>query len=172
MAIRFSESDAREMGRVAQGVRGIRLSDDDTVVGLVVARRGGSLLTATELGMGKRSDVDDYRIQKRGGKGLINLKPTEKSGLVAAVREVTDDDELMFVTRNGVINRQPAEGIRVIGRNTQGVRLVSLDEGDELVDVASLIDPIGADESENDELETEGAGGADAGATAEIEDAE
>ena len=98
--------------------------------------------------MGKRSDVDDYRIQKRGGKGLINLKPTEKSDLVAAVREVTDDDELMFVTRNGVINRQPAEGIRVIGRNTKGVRLVALDEGDELVDVACLIDPIGTDEEE------------------------
>ncbi|MDE2662626.1 MAG: DNA gyrase subunit A [Gemmatimonadota bacterium] len=148
MAIRFSESDAREMGRPAQGVRGIRLSDDDTVVGLVVARRGGSLLTASELGMGKRSDVDDYRIQKRGGKGLINLKPTEKSGLVAAVREVTDEDELMFVTRNGVINRQRAEEIRVIGRNTQGVRLVSLDEGDELVDVAGMIDPVGTDEGE------------------------
>ncbi len=163
MAIRFSESDAREMGRVAQGVRGIRLSDDDTVVGLVVARRGGSLLTATKLGMGKRSEVDDYRIQRRGGKGLINLKPTEKSGLVAAVREVTDDDELMFVTRNGVINRQPAEGIRVIGRNTMGVRLVSLDEGDELVDVASLIDPIGADPAADDDVEADAVDGAEAG---------
>ncbi|WP_419167447.1 DNA gyrase subunit A [Candidatus Palauibacter sp.] len=143
MAIRFSEGDAREMGRVAQGVRGIRLSKDDAVVGMVVARRGGSLLTASELGMGKRSDVDDYRIQKRGGKGLINLKTTAKSGRVAAVREVTDDDELMFVTRNGVINRQSADEIRVIGRNTTGVRLVALDEGDELVDVACLIDPVG-----------------------------
>ena len=163
MAIRFSESDAREMGRATQGVRGIRLSDDDTVVGLVVARRGGSLLTATERGMGKRSDVDDYRIQRRGGKGLINLKPTEKSGLVAAVREVTDDDELMFVTRNGVINRQPAEGIRVIGRNTMGVRLVSLDEGDELMDVASLIDPIGTDPAADDDAEAEALDGAEAG---------
>ena len=161
MAIRFSERDAREVGRGAQGVRGILLSDDDTVEGLVVARRGGSLLTATKLGMGKRSEVDDYRIQKRGGKGLINLKPTEKSDLVAAVREVTDDDELMFVTRNGVINRQPAEGIRVIGRNTKGVRLVSLDEGDELVDVACLIDPIGTDPAPDD--------GADADALADAE---
>ena len=154
MAIRFSEGDAREMGRVAQGVRGIRLSKDDAVVGMVVARRGGSLLTASELGMGKRSDVDDYRIQKRGGKGLINLKTTAKSGRVAAVREVTDDDELMFVTRNGVINRQSADEIRVIGRNTTGVRLVALDEGDELVDIARLIDPVGeagnADEEPED----------------------
>ncbi len=171
MAIRFSESDAREMGRATQGVRGIRLMDGDTVVGLVVARRGGSLLTATELGMGKRSEVDDYRIQKRGGKGLINLKPTEKSGFVAAVREVTDEDELMFVTRNGVINRQPAEGIRVIGRNTKGVRLVSLDEGDELMDVAGLIDPIGTDEEEGENPAADGAE-ADAGAGAETGDAE
>ena len=117
------------------------------MVGLVVARRGGSLLTATKLGMGKRSDVDDYRIHEdAAAQGLINLKPTEQVGPeVAAVREVTDEDELMFVTRNGVINRQRAEEIRVIGRNTQGVRLVSLDDGDELVDVAGMIDPVGTD---------------------------
>ena len=155
MAIRFSEGDAREMGRIARGVRGIRLSRGDAVVGMVVSRRGGSLLTATELGMGKRSAVDDYRFQGRGGKGVINLKITDKSGPVAGVREVTDDDELMFVTRNGVINRQLAEGIRVIGRNTQGVRLVALDEGDELVDVACLIDPVG-EETEEEEGTEEG----------------
>ncbi|WP_419942720.1 DNA gyrase subunit A [Candidatus Palauibacter sp.] len=162
MAIRFSERDAREMGRPAQGVRGIRLSEGDAVVGMVVARRGGSLLTASELGMGKRSDVDDYRIQKRGGKGLINLKTTARSGLVAAVREVTDGDELMFVTRNGVINRQPAEGIRVIGRNTTGVRLVALDEGDELVDIARLIDPVGEAEDADEGAENEPGTGGDA----------
>ena len=162
MAIRFSERDAREMGRPAQGVRGIRLSEGDAVVGMVVARRGGSLLTASELGMGKRSDVDDYRIQKRGGKGLINLKTTARSGLVAAVREVTDGDELMFVTRNGVINRQPAEGIRVIGRNTTGVRLVALDEGDELVDIARLIDPVGEAEDADEGAENEPGTGRDA----------
>ena len=171
-AIRFSEGDVREVGRIAQGVRGIRLQERDTVVGMVVARRGGSLLTATDLGIGKRSNVTDYRLTRRAAQGVINLKITARSGEVAAIREVTDDDELMFVTRNGVINRQRAEEIRVMGRNTQGVRLVSLDEGDELMDVACLIDPIGADETENDELVTEGAGGADAGATAEIEDAE
>jgi DNA gyrase subunit A len=90
--------------------------------------------------MGKRSNVEDYRTQRRGGKGLINLKTTEKTGRVVAIREVTDDDELMLVTRNGVINRQSAAEIRVIGRNTQGVRLIMLDEGDELVDVARVID--------------------------------
>jgi DNA gyrase subunit A len=138
-SIRFAESDAREMGRATQGVRGINLSEGDHVVGMVVVRRSGSLLTATERGMGKRSDVEDYRVQRRGGKGLINLKTTAKTGLVVAVREVIDDDELMLVTRNGVINRQGAGEIRVIGRNTQGVRLITLDDGDELVDVARVI---------------------------------
>ena len=139
-SIRFPESDAREMGRATQGVRGINLGPEDSVIGMVVVRRGGSLLTATERGMGKRSDVEDYRTQRRGGKGLINLKTTAKTGRVVAIREVTDDDELMLVTRNGVINRQSAAEIRVIGRNTQGVRLIMLDEGDELVDVARVID--------------------------------
>ncbi|WP_420633574.1 DNA gyrase subunit A [Candidatus Palauibacter sp.] len=154
VSIRFSEEDARVTGRRTQGVMGIRLRRKDDVIGMVVVRREGDLLTATELGMGKRSNVEDYRSQRRGGKGVINLKVTDKSGQVAAIREVTDDDELMFVTRNGVINRQMAEGIRTIGRNTQGVRLVALDEGDELVDVACLIDPIGTD-PDDDEVEVE-----------------
>ncbi|MDH3732077.1 MAG: DNA gyrase subunit A [Gemmatimonadota bacterium] len=155
MSIRFAESDAREMGRATQGVRGINLSEGDFVIGMVVVRRAGSLLTATERGMGKRSDVDSYRSQRRGGKGLINVKTSDKTGLVVAVREVTDDDELMLVTRNGVINRQPAGQIRVIGRNTQGVRLITLDDGDELVDVARVIsedaDPL--DVAENGDAE-------------------
>ena len=148
MSIRFSEDDARKMGRATQGVRGINLASDDNVVGMVVVRRGGTLLTATELGMGKRSNVEDYRIQRRGGKGLINVKTTAKTGRVVAVREVTDDDELMLVTKNGVINRQSAGEIRVIGRNTQGVRLIALDTGDELVDVARVIaeDAVPSDE--------------------------
>ncbi|MFV1989041.1 MAG: DNA gyrase subunit A, partial [Gemmatimonadota bacterium] len=153
-SIRFPEADAREMGRATQGVRGINLAADDSVIGMVIVRRGGSLLTATERGMGKRSSVDDYRSQRRGGKGLINLKTTARTGRVVAVREVTDDDILMLVTRNGVINRQGAGEIRVIGRNTQGVRLIALDEGDELVDVARVIgddvDPLEDAEHDDD----------------------
>ncbi|MFQ5889105.1 MAG: DNA gyrase subunit A [Gemmatimonadota bacterium] len=139
MAIHFSERDVREMGRTTQGVRGISLEADDEVVGMVALKRSGSLLTATARGMGKRSAVEDYRVQRRGGKGLINLKVTARTGEVVAVKEVTDEDELMLVTRQGVVNRQHAREIRVIGRNTQGVRLVALDEGDELVDVARVI---------------------------------
>jgi len=161
MSIRFAESDVRGMGRATQGVRGINLGQDDAVVGMVVVRREGTLLTATETGMGKRSDVDDYRVQRRGGKGLINLKLSAKTGRVVAVREVTDEDELMLVTRNGVINRQSAAEIRVIGRNTQGVRLIMLDEGDELVDVARVIDE-DADIDEDEELAANAGEGEDA----------
>ena len=146
MAIRFQEDDVREMGRVAQGVKGIDLEGEDHVVGMVIVRRGGTLLTVSRQGLGKRSDVDEYRVQRRGGKGLINLKLTERTGDVVAVKEVTDDDELMLVTRNGVINRQHAREIRVIGRNTQGVKLVDLDEGDEVVDVARVVDRVDSDE--------------------------
>jgi DNA gyrase subunit A len=147
-SIRFAESDAREMGRATRGVRGIRLAKGDAVVGLVVDRRDASVLTVTRLGMGKRTSVDEYRTQRRGGKGLINLRLTPKTGEVIAVKEVTDDDELMLVTRAGVINRQSASQIRVIGRNTQGVRLVSLDEGDEVMDVARIIPDLDDDELE------------------------
>ncbi len=147
MAIRFHEDDVRPMGRTAQGVRGIDLASGDEVVGMVVVRREGTLLTATERGMGKRTNVEEYRTQHRGGKGLINMRLTEKTGEVVAAKEVTDEDELMFVTRNGVVNRQHTREIRVIGRNTQGVRLVSLDDDDELIDVARVV-PEADDESE------------------------
>ena len=115
---------------------------------MVIVRRGATLLTVTDRGMGKRTDVDEYRAQHRGGKGLINLRLTGKTGRVVAAKEVTEEDELMLVTRNGVVNRQPAREIRVIGRNTQGVRLVSLDEGDELVDVARVVETEEEDEEE------------------------
>ncbi|MFQ5678099.1 MAG: DNA gyrase subunit A [Gemmatimonadota bacterium] len=139
MAIRFPESDARRMGRVTQGVRGVNLEEGDEVVGMVVVRREASLLTVTERGMGKRTRVGEYRPQRRGGKGLINLRITERTGRVVAAREVADEDEIILVTRNGVINRQRAAEIRVIGRNTQGVRLVNLDDGDEVVDMARVV---------------------------------
>ena len=143
MSIHFQESDVREMGRVSQGVRGISLGKDDELVGLVVVRRDGTLLTVTDRGMGKRSRIADYRVQKRGGKGLINLRITPKTGEVVAVKEVIGEDEIMLVTRNGVINRQRIHDIRVIGRATQGVRLVALDEGDGVIDVARVMDANG-----------------------------
>ncbi len=139
-SIRFSESDVREMGRATRGVIGIRLASEDEVVGMVVVRQDATLLTVTDRGMGKRTRIDEYRTQRRGGKGLINLRITAKTGRVVGVKEVTDRDELILVTRKGVVNRQPAREIRTIGRNTQGVRLVNLDKGDKVVDVARVLD--------------------------------
>ena len=139
-AIRFHEQDARGMGRVAEGVRGIRLGKGDQVVGMVVVRReDATLLVVSESGMGKRTDIDAYRLQSRGGKGVKNLNVTDKTGEVVAIKSVVPDDQLMVITRKGVINRQRINEISVIGRVTQGVRLVNLDEGDVVMDVARVI---------------------------------
>jgi DNA gyrase subunit A len=139
MSIRFSEKDVREMGRTATGVRGIQLEAGDRVIEMVVIRRDSTLLVVSERGMGKRSVLGDYRVQKRGGKGIITLKRTPKTGSIVALKEVLPDDELMMVTRNGVIIRVPVEGIRVSGRNTQGVRVMNLDPGDAVMDVARVV---------------------------------
>jgi len=140
MAIRFAEANARVMGRATEGVRGIRLREGDVVVGLVViSREDATLLVVSELGMGKRTKVDAYRLQSRGGTGVINLKTSGKTGKVVSIKSVTDDDQLMVITRNGVVNRQRVDEIRTIGRATQGVRLVNLDEGDAVMDVARLV---------------------------------
>ncbi len=162
MTIRFGEDDVRTMGRATQGVRGINLRSDDEVIGMVIVKQDATLLSVTDTGMGKRSAVEDYRSQRRGGKGLINVKITQRTGQVVAIKEVTDDDELMLVTRNGVINRQRAGEIRVIGRNTQGVRLINLDEGDRLVDLTRLSsreleEELGAGDGDLEEAEVGGA---------------
>jgi DNA gyrase subunit A len=139
MSIRFHEKDAREMGRATAGVRGIQLAGDDRVIGMLVIRRDATLLVVSEKGLGKRSEVSDYRVQKRGGKGIITLRRTEKTGLIVALKEVLPADELMMITRQGVIIRVPVEGIRVIGRNTQGVKVMNLDSGDSVVDVTRVV---------------------------------
>ena len=147
MSIRFNETDVRQMGRTAAGVRGIQLEKDDRVIGMVVLRRDATLLVVSENGMGKRSKVSDYRVQRRGGKGIITLKCTEKTGSIVALKEVLPQDELMMITRHGVIIRVPVNGIRVIGRNTQGVNVMNLDAGDTVVDVARVVnEDVDADE--------------------------
>ncbi len=138
-SIRFSEKDAREMGRTTAGVRGIQLQPGDKVIEMVVVRRDATLLVVSERGQGKRSQLSDYRVQKRGGKGIITLKCNEKTGCIVALKEVQPDDELMMVTGKGVIIRLPVDGIRVIGRNTQGVRVMNLDKGDVIKDVARVV---------------------------------
>ncbi|MBE0592190.1 MAG: DNA gyrase subunit A [Gemmatimonadales bacterium] len=158
MSIRFSEKDVREMGRATTGVRGIQLGKDDRVIGMVVIRRDATLLVVSERGLGKRSPLADYRVQKRGGKGILTLRRTEKTGAVVALKEVLPEDELMLVTRQGVIIRLPADGIRVIGRNTQGVKVMNLDPGDTVMDVARVVpeDVEADDQPEGPEVVAEG----------------
>jgi DNA gyrase subunit A len=139
MSIRFHQGEVRDMGRATTGVKGIELEKDDEVIGMVVVRRDATLLVVSEKGYGKRSELVDYRVQKRGGKGIITLKKTDKTGSIVALKEVIPDDELMMITRHGVIIRLPVDGIRVIGRNTQGVKVMNLDSGDAVVDVARVV---------------------------------
>jgi len=152
LSIRFHEADVREMGRDTTGVKGVELGKDDEVIGMVVIKREATLLVVTEKGMGKCTGVDEYRVQKRGGKGIITVHRTDKTGDVVALKEVLSDDELMLITKHGIVIRMPVKGIRVSGRNTQGVRLVNLDEGDLVMDVARVVSeddrPEGAEEGE------------------------
>ena len=137
-AIRFSESRIRAMGRSARGVRGIHLAKEDYVVGMEVVSPGDVILTATERGYGKRSRVDDYRLTNRGGKGVINIKVTEKNGPVVGIRRVTEDDEFMLITSGGQLIRSRVQDVSLIGRAAQGVRLIGVKEGDRVAALARI----------------------------------
>ena len=140
MAIRFSEQDARPMGRTAFGVRGINLREGDLVVAMEVVDEDATLLTVCEHGFGKRTEVAEYRKQTRGGIGLKNVQTSDRNGLVVGIACVTDHDDLLMVTEQGQIIRMPTRGMRAIGRNTQGVRLIDLAEGDRVVSIATLME--------------------------------
>lgn len=148
-AVRFHEQEVRDMGRGTRGVRGISLDEGDEVVCMVVVQDAEStLLTVSAKGYGKRTGVSDYRLTRRGGKGVINIRTSERNGKVVAVRGVVDEDELIIVTLNGILIRQPIGEISSIGRNTQGVRLINLDEDDEVMDVARVVSQNNGDGSE------------------------
>ncbi len=149
MAIRFEESDVRAMGRGARGVRGMTLEGEDAVVSLVAITLGQSLLTVCENGYGKRTNIDEYRKTRRGGKGVINIKTTERNGKVVAIQAVVDTDEFMLITQNGMMLRTDLAAVREIGRATQGVRLIKIDETDRVVAVAKVApeEDEGGDES-------------------------
>jgi DNA gyrase subunit A len=139
-AIRFHEKDVRNMGRTATGVRGVRLSKDDIVVGmLVIKHQGATILVVTENGYGKRSDIKDYRITHRGGKGVITVKTTPKVGKMIALMGVVDKDELVIITTKGMVIRQAVKNLRVMGRNTQGVRVINLKDKDSIADIAKVV---------------------------------
>jgi DNA gyrase subunit A len=139
MAIRFNESEVREMGRVTAGVHGISLNKNDHVIGMVVVRREGTLLTVSEKGFGKRTQIKEYRITHRAGKGIKTFKVSEKTGRLISIMEVVDDDDLMLISNKGVLLRIHVGNIRSTGRNTMGVHLIRLDSGDLVSDVARVV---------------------------------
>ena len=148
-SIRFSENDVRATGRKTMGVRGIRLgSKEDKVMGMLIVKREGSVMVVTNKGYGKRSDLSEYRTQKRGGKGVITIKTTEKVGNLVGIMEAIDTDDIMLITDQGIMIRQQVEKIRTIGRNTQGVRLAKLDDNTYISSTARVIKE---EENENEE---------------------
>jgi len=150
-SIRFREEDARPMGRICRGVRGMTLEGDDVVIGMAIVNEAYSdstIFTVTENGFGKRTDLGEYRLQSRGGKGVITIKTTERNGCVVDIKQVTDENDLMLITDNGKILRIPVAGFSVIGRNTQGVRLMVTEENERIVAVAKLAEKDESDDAE------------------------
>ena len=154
-AIRFDEADVRSMGRVARGVRGVRLADDDYVVGIGVCREGADVLVVSENGFGKRTSADEYKIQTRGGKGVTTYKISEKTGKVAGIHVVDDSNDIMLITSEGTIIRMAAADINTLGRATKGVTMMRMDEGVKIVGVALTEHEEPVDEEEEKPTETE-----------------
>ncbi len=151
-AIRFPEQEIRATGRKTMGVKGITMSfKDDYLVGMLVVKREGSVLVATNKGFGKRSDVEAYRTQKRGGKGSYTVKSTPKVGQLVSIMEVVDEDDIMIITNKGIMIRQPVETIKVIGKNTQGVKLLRLDEGAFISSITKVVKEEDAEDAEDAE---------------------
>lgn len=152
MSIRFNEKDVRPLGRAAQGVKGITLEEDDEVVGMSADIENASVLVVTERGFGKRTELDEYKVQIRGGKGILTYRVTEKTGKVAGMKLVSEDDDVMMISSDGSIIRIKAKDISLLGRATQGVTLMRMDEGVSVVSVARIVND---DEEEKDDEEKE-----------------
>lgn len=138
-AVRFPEKQVRDMGRAAKGVRGLRLGKDDRVVGLVIVQKEETVLTVTELGFAKRTPMDQYRLQSRGGKGVINIKVTKKNGAAVGLKSVSDRDELMVMTQNGMFLRCAVKDVRSTGRSAQGVRIIKIADKDKVSSIAHVV---------------------------------
>jgi DNA gyrase subunit A len=171
-SIRFPEEQVRAMGRTAAGVRGMALAGGDEVVGMEILSPGATILTITEKGYGKRTPLEDYRLQRRGGQGVITIRTTDRNGKVVRVAQVVGDDEVMLITDGGKVLRCPVKGISTMGRATQGVRVMNLDSGERLVSMARVA------ERDEDEAPLDGDGSPDRagskgnGATSESNGAE
>jgi DNA gyrase subunit A len=139
-SIRFHESDVRTTGRATRGVRGMRLESGNRIVGMEVLTHGQSLFVATENGYGKRTSIDEYHVQKRGGKGVITIKTSERNGRVVAILLVEEDDDVMLMTDRGKLIRIPVKSVSVISRNTQGVKLIGIEKKEQVVGAARLPD--------------------------------
>ena len=152
-SIRFREEDARPQGRVTRGVRGMTLEDDDVVIGMEIVNdmTGSTIFTVTENGFGKRTELGEYRAQSRGGKGVITIKTTDRNGCVVDIKQVTDENDMMLISDQGKILRVPVSGFSIIGRNTQGVRLMVTETDERIVAVAKLAEKDDADESADDD---------------------
>ena len=157
LSIHFHESNVRAMGRLAAGVKGISLGENDEVVGVAVLRNDDSILTITENGYGKRTAVSEYKLQSRGGKGVFTIKTSERNGQVVGVLSVVDEDQVMLIANSGKIIRMPMDTMRIIGRNTQGVRMINLEEGEFVVGLSMLArEEVMDDEEEMSDSEEEG----------------
>jgi len=155
-SIRFRESDVRAVGRTAIGVRGIKLAQGDEVVSLIVANEVDPILTATEFGFGKRTKIDEYRPQARGGSGVISIKTTDRNGKVVGAIQVTNDDEMMLISDQGTLVRARSADVSIIGRNTQGVTLINISKGEKLVSVEKIAENEDEESLEDDSIiETE-----------------
>ncbi|MFL5321392.1 MAG: DNA gyrase C-terminal beta-propeller domain-containing protein, partial [Myxococcaceae bacterium] len=174
ISIRFPESDVRSMGRAAYGVKGITLEDGDEVVGADVVENGTAIMTVTENGYGKRTMESEYRSQSRGGKGVYDIKTSERNGQVSGIVQVKDEDEVMLLTNGGMLIRLKVNEVSVIGRNTQGVRLISLESENEKVTAISKLPEVtgeaeveGGGEVEIDQVKLGGPSATDSNASAD-----
>lgn len=145
--IRFPETDVRSMGRVSRGVRGMRLADGEQIISLIIAQQEGAILTATEFGYGKRTNLEEYRVQGRGGQGIISIQTSARNGQVVGAVQVCEEDQIMLITNGGTLVRTPVKHVSLVGRNTQGVRLINLSNDEKLVGLERVI------EDENEEVD-------------------
>jgi len=155
MAIRFKEEDARPMGRTARGVIGIRMEEDDELVGMEIIGNENSIMTVSEKGFGKRTEIAEYRPQSRGGKGIINLKTTSKIGFVSGIKQVTGSEDIMLISNTGNIIRLRVDEIRILHRNTQGVKLIEIGADEKVVGMARTERGSGKEGEREEESEAE-----------------
>jgi len=154
LAVRFDEGDVRAMGRTARGVRGIRLAEDAHVISLIMPQDGGRILTASENGFGKQSRNEDYPVRGRGGKGVIAIQMSDRNGALIGAVQVFDSDEVILISDQGTLVRTRTSEVSVLGRNTQGVTLIKVQEGEKLVQVARVAETMEDEEGADDNAET------------------